>query len=58
MLACGLPFHVGEIAFVLGGGLIGAGIIAKLCWGYIKSKFSKTSCDCDCCEHDAPKDEV
>ena len=64
ILACGLPFHFGEIAMISGGILMGAAIVGKLCWCYLKSKFARMvkgcnatcgcECKCDCCEHETP----
>lgn len=56
MIACGLPFHFGEIALVGCGIGMGAVIVGRLCWCYIKARFAKTSldksdCECDCCHH-------
>lgn len=62
LLACGLPFHFGEIALMGGGILMGAAIVGRLCWCYIKARFVKTrldkgSCACDCCHHVQPDDD-
>jgi hypothetical protein len=56
MIACGLPFHFGEIAMIGGGIAMGAAIVGRLCWCYIKARFVKTrldkpDCECDCCHH-------
>lgn len=42
---------LGEIATVAAGGLVGILIMVKLCWRYIKTRFIKTRCGCDCCDH-------
>jgi hypothetical protein len=61
IIACALPFHFGEIAMIGGGALVGAAVIGKLCWSYIKSKIVKKvkgcdetcdcECACNCCHH-------
>jgi len=47
ILACGLPFHFGEIAMISGGILMGAAIVGKLCWCYVKSKFARLVKGCN-----------
>jgi hypothetical protein len=61
IIACGLPFHLGEVAILGSGILAGAAIVARLCWCYIKAKTTRSSrgcnsscsceCSCDCCGH-------
>jgi hypothetical protein len=43
------PF--GEIGVAGLGCLIGVLGMIKLCWHYLKSKFGKKKCACDCCHH-------
>ena len=51
LIACALPFHFQEIVLVGGGALAGALIIGRICWSYLRAKFFKKDCHCDCCEH-------
>ena len=50
ILACFMcPF--GEIIAGGGGALLGIAIMAKLCWRYLKAKWTGKTCKCDCCHH-------
>jgi hypothetical protein len=46
---------LGEIATLAAGGLVGVLIMLKLCWRYVKARFVKTDCGCNCCKHEAPQ---